>query len=186
MKTKLKVFVNISKTPSPLTYTIRDGYLFAPSLGFDLFDKSKNFQHIPYHLYFLSKEEIKVGEYAIGPDNVVILCNNSNYLSIQEHWCKIVASTNTDIPVGKIPLDFVEQYVKEKGRITSVEIEYEDDKPKILNGVVLVSVVHYFDSVKRDKSTKEITYTEEEARQLAYEVYISAFNDIYESLKKKD
>ena len=105
------------------------------------------------HLYILSYNEIKAIDWALNPRDPtgnIVQCNKSNCESIQEHWNKIIATTDPSlviklekIPVMKgvglsnqygiktclpsIPQPFIERYVEEynKGnKIEYVMVEY--------------------------------------------------------------
>ena len=103
------------------------------------------------HLYILSDDEIKEGDWCchnnITNDKYqIIQCTPSNKVSIQEHWKKIIATTDSsliirinhvgireedymDLSLPSIPKLFIDSYVSEynKGnKIEEVMVEYDE------------------------------------------------------------
>jgi hypothetical protein len=76
--------------------------------------------NINQHIYITSDEEIKDNDWAchkhITKDKYqIVKCNNSNKESIQEHWNKIVLTTDQDLiadGIQAIDADFLEWFVK--------------------------------------------------------------------------
>lgn len=94
----------------------------------------------PQHIYISFDDKIKEDDWALNPTGYIVQCNKFNLLSIQEHWKKIIATTDS-LLTGKgldsfsgtpdcIPSpsqSFIEKYVSEynKGNvITDVLVEY--------------------------------------------------------------
>ena len=85
---------------------------------------------IGQHLYLVSDEEIKEGDwfvslkikgiYKANPENVKTL---SNYKV--EYIHKIIATTDKSLGLPLVNHDFIEAYVKAEGNINEVMVEYE-------------------------------------------------------------
>ena len=68
--------IHLIRTDKPSMLGVHDKVLdYAPLLGFDLFDKSKNFRHNPVHIYITSDEEIKEGEICIYGKSLFLIEN---------------------------------------------------------------------------------------------------------------
>ena len=90
----------------------------------------------PQYLYFTTDEEIKKDEWIFNEKYGISKCQGQNMLVAHDR--KIAATTNPElweshpgecircIVTGKIPLDFVEAYVKSQGSIKEVMLECEE------------------------------------------------------------
>lgn len=90
------------------------------------------------YLYALSKEKIRLGEWALNPFDPtgnIVICNESNHLSIQEHWYKIVASDDKTLEIPLIHPSFLPPFSSafNKGKQIS-EINLEMEKIKVGEG----------------------------------------------------
>jgi len=113
----------------------KEGLHYAKNYEFNLFDHNKNFRHInKQHIYILSDEEIKEGDFFIYPDlgeKDIWLCKGD----IPNPGAKkIIATTDTALKwhmIGFLPQpsqSFIEKYVEEYNKsniITEVMVEYK-------------------------------------------------------------
>lgn len=90
-----------------------------------------------FHLYFISNEEIQVGDLVIGLAahlnkiyKVKDITHNGNLLQLDPkcemyptQFRKIVATTDPSLNLPLIPKSFIEEYVEANGKIDEVEIE---------------------------------------------------------------
>ena len=87
----------------------------------------------PIHLHIISNEEINEGDWALNPRNPngdIVKCNESNCLSIQEHWRKIIATTDKSLGLPEPSQSFIQKYIfknNEGNEIKKVMVEYEPD-----------------------------------------------------------
>lgn len=76
------------------------------------------------HLYFLSDEEIQVGDYyTIYDSQSIHKASGMNQTWYNEMCKKVVATTDTSLNIPLIPQSFVEKYVEKNGVIDEVMIE---------------------------------------------------------------
>lgn len=85
--------------------------------------------YVNQHLYFISDEEIKLGDYyfRLGAKEIY---RGSGYTN---DCRKVIASTEKLVDVPLIPQEFIENYC-EVGGVDEVEIEYEEDNDPNLWG----------------------------------------------------
>ena len=151
LPTNEKALNSILLNPSTNKIELSKGYL------------AKEYQKAGYntfYLYIISDEEIQIDDWACHKNDkyrkefpndkdLIIQCNKSNKESIQEHWRKILATTDTlsiliddnclakESPIGKLydylpqpSQSFIEKFVEEynKGNIINdVLVEFEPD-----------------------------------------------------------
>jgi hypothetical protein len=141
------IFLMPTDKPSKIGYhfdIIKEGRLdYAPNFGFPEFNKERNFQHNPQHLYIISDEEIKDDEYYLSwqdyynPPKYVIYVKSSG---VNGNGKKIILTTDPELiadGVQSIDDIFLEWFVKnpscefvevEKDSIIEIkEISYEGD-----------------------------------------------------------
>jgi len=81
---------------------------------------------VPQHLYLISDEMIKEGDWGLNIyDQRIDKCIKSNKESIQEHWRRIEATTDKSSGLPLIPQSFIEEYVQKQGKIDKVYIQLE-------------------------------------------------------------
>lgn len=124
----------------------------------------------PQHLYFTTDEEIKEGDYCVAYQT--ILSNNNQNHYIRESYIdivifterkiktsgrydtidckKIVASTDPSLGLPAIPQSFLQDYVKNNGKIDSVWLETNN----MLHGCIYEDRVEYDKQVQFNKSLK--------------------------------
>jgi hypothetical protein len=108
-------------------------------LGSDiLWNIPGQFRGTSFHLYFLSDEEIQVGDLYIYPDLVGndVWINKEAVLDKSEYVgaMKVVASTDTSLDLPLIPQDFIQEYVESNGKIEEVEIELKVTADDFISG----------------------------------------------------
>ena len=87
---------------------------------------------ITQYLYFLSDEDIKEGDWGLNPKDptgYIVSCYKGNKESIQEHWKKIIVSTDKSLNLPFPSRQFIDVYIEEynKGnQINEVMVEWED------------------------------------------------------------
>lgn len=126
-----------------------------------------------YHLYILSDDKIKVGDWAIFPDikNDVIKNYNLpvkvkyNYASNGLYNFKVIASTNSDLKLPSPSNAFIQKYCEMDGRINEINIEYilqhdlrTDDRKKEFQYIPKVSSDNTITikAIKNSFSRKEV------------------------------
>ena len=96
--------------------------------------------YIGHHLYIISDDEIKEGDWFVNiRKNTIHLCNgvNNNICSGQNHGeyhgkfeCKkIISTTDKSLELPQPPQQFIEEYIEEYNQeniITDVLVEYEN------------------------------------------------------------
>lgn len=84
---------------------------------------------IAQHLYIISNEEIKEGEYMYSYEFNTVFKASYNTTPSKDYW-KVIASTYPSLNLPGIQQSFLEKYVAAQGKITEVELEidkeYED------------------------------------------------------------
>lgn len=87
----------------------------------------------PQHLYILSEEEIKEGDWCLGKDsdgkNYLIQMNNTTSPKFHYEIHKIIASTDLNLRIPQIHQSFISLCIEEYNKeniIEEVEVEYED------------------------------------------------------------
>lgn len=147
MKTKetFKIVMLPTEKASIITKHINGKSLsYAPDNGLEVYYKGVN--SIPQHLYIISDDKIKEGDFYMNRFNQIHQASDIN-LTSQEEWntCKkIVATTDKSLIANKgldpfsgkpdllpqIPESFIKAYIKaynDEGKpITEVDLEYED------------------------------------------------------------
>jgi len=122
-------------TDKPSRFGLHNEVLdYAPSFGFDLFDKSKNFRHNPVNIYITSDEEIKEGDYYYLPrtNSVYICIEDATELNLERRLgvAKIILTTDQDLikdGVQAIDDEFLEWLVKNPScEFINVEHNYID------------------------------------------------------------
>lgn len=108
--------------PSKLGYhsdIVKEGKLdYAPLFGFDYFDKNKNYQHNPQHLYITSDENIKDIRHHKGKwqlEKGQILNKFPNYLTDLSECKLVIVTTDPELiedGVQEIDDEFLEWFVK--------------------------------------------------------------------------
>lgn len=99
---------------------------YAPSFGFDLFDKNKNFRHNPVHIYITNNFEIEDGDLCIYDHNDTLILKKENVdkygiirlnnIGYQLNYCeKIILTTDEALikqGVQKIEEDFLQWLIE--------------------------------------------------------------------------
>ena len=148
---------------------------------------------IPQHLYILSNEEIKEGDWYIDDINTIrqSITSDKDYWAVRQDYKKIIATTNTslyvpitqDKPFDELPQpsdSFIKKYIEEynKGNvITKVLVEYEIGKSYSGNSGLEVKQWLKVDSNNTItiKKVEPELYTREQVEQ--YIIYV--YRDIY-------
>jgi hypothetical protein len=88
--------IHLLPTDKPSRFGLHNEVLdYAPSFGFDLFDKSKNFRHNPVNIYITSDEE--KGDWCIHPTTLNISKHHSKDNNLTQGWKKIILTTDQDL-----------------------------------------------------------------------------------------
>lgn len=81
------------------------------------------------HLYILSDEAIKEGDWCINNNNNDTLYQ-PNCLGDNSNWKKVIATTDTSLNLPLIPQNFIKLYIEQYNLgsiITEVKVEYENN-----------------------------------------------------------
>lgn len=100
---------------------LHDGVLeYAPLLGFNLFDKNKNFRHNPQHIYITDNSEIKVGDWYyykhFGEDIIDKANENTDLVNLNKpdrYFKKIILTTDETLikqGIQRIGDDFLQWF----------------------------------------------------------------------------
>jgi hypothetical protein len=128
------------------------------------------------HIYITSNEEIKEGDWAchknITNDKYqIVKCNSSNKESIQEHWKKIILTTDQDLikdGVQSIDDEFLEWFVKNPS-CESVEVDRDEREVGNHLGGIATEYGDYKIIIPQEKPKQdqvERMYSEEEVKLL--------------------
>ena len=128
---------------------------------------SNDYIGINQHLYIISDDEIKEGDYYIIDDIPELLKNNG--LKFIDDYCKkVIATTDTSLGLPQPSKQFIEKYIEEynKGNIiTDVLVEYEyllDDRAVLPYWNLKVNTKDNTITIKKLKET----YNKEELCQI--------------------
>jgi hypothetical protein len=104
----------------------KHGRLHYQEANFNDPDECKN-----QHLYIISNEEIKEGDWCINTNKDTILQINNITSSTQglEYWKKIIATTDPSLNLPQLPESFIQAYIKaynEGNPITEIALEMEE------------------------------------------------------------
>ena len=150
---------------------------------------------IPQHLYILSNEEIKEGDWYIDDINTIrqSITSDKDYWAVRQDYKKIIATTNTslyvpitqDKPFDELPQpsdSFIKKYIEEynKGNvITKVLVEYEIGKSYSGNSGLEVKQWLKVDSNNTItiKKVEPELYTREQVEQYIINVYRDIYPD---------
>jgi hypothetical protein len=140
--------LHVLPTDKPSRFGLHNEVLeYAPSFGFDLFDKSKNFRHNPASIYITSDEEVKEGDYFLYDGTKIRyksngteyhgrdLCHISgNHRYPVSESKKIILTTDQDLiknGVQAIDDEFLEWFVEnpscEKVEVVKGKLKLNDD-----------------------------------------------------------
>jgi hypothetical protein len=126
MKQTIMKNVHLLPTPKPSRLGLNNEVLeYAPSFGFDLFDKSKNFRHNPVNIYITSDEKPKQGEWSLY-QNKIHKCIED---IVGDEFKKIILTTDQDLindGVQAIDDEFLEWFVKNPS-CEEIKVVYDKD-----------------------------------------------------------
>lgn len=112
------------------------------------------------HLYILSDDKIKMGDWVINNfdyDNPVLFIADLDFFNVGIEANKVIASTNSSLGLPMIPEWFIKEYVAKQGKIDEVEVvcymNYISNELIIIGGEIFI---------KKPKTT----WTKEEVIQL--------------------
>lgn len=142
-KMRVKVVMLPTKQKAPIGQFIITAYQYSGDItcncGIKL-QEAVNMDCPEHHLYFISDEEIQVGDWYIWKgylnkiqETPIIHCYDTSYGSGLDNTkvinngrsTKIVATTDTSLGLPLIPQSFVEKYCKKNGNIKEAMIETE-------------------------------------------------------------
>ena len=139
MESKMKVKVVMLATEKSKIYRHDEGFLWCSTT----LEYKKTTHASPQHLYFLSNEEIQVGDYycAIGmrtDKHGINLCDTERLKEICNTMSfttkKVVATTDTSLNLPLIPQEFIQEYVESNGNIDEVFVEFKIVADDFING----------------------------------------------------
>lgn len=134
---KCKVVMLDAKNSTGLAFSFKTNELFVP-----VFD-SLNYKECIYkHLYILSDDEIKKGDYFYIPDNTAIFqIEKAEYFEdnlingwVKKACFKIIASTDFSLGVLYLDENFIKQYVEANG-FDEILVEYENKQEELEESV---------------------------------------------------
>lgn len=117
MKCKV-ILLATDKYPALLKSTMSDKM-------YGMYNCAQRMPHSLHHLYFVSDEEIQVGDWiydTVLMNRVEKAVYDNTYLT--RDWKKVVATTDKSLQLPSIPESFLKEYVEKNGSINEVEIEY--------------------------------------------------------------
>lgn len=81
---------------------------------------------VPQHLYIISNDEIKEGIFYLNLISNEILKSDFDINYEQNHYKKIIASTDKSLNLPLISEGFIKKYVELQGKIDKVMVEFEE------------------------------------------------------------
>jgi len=91
---------------------------------FEVGFKESNCNQVPQHLYLVSKEKIKEGDWCLDKrDNTIFKAAKLMHKYYMPNFSKIEATTDPSLNLPLIPQSFIEKYVEKEGKIDEVNIK---------------------------------------------------------------
>ena len=131
---------------------------FSNQLHIDTVEKENHENAINQHLYFLSSEEIKEGDWCFNIVNGKVLKADHDVNYEQDIVKKIIATTDSSLRIGKLEVggkiehlpqisqSFIEIFVEEYNKdnvITEVMIEYKEPYNKLVGSKIGSNIGHF-------------------------------------------
>lgn len=142
--------------------------------------------HVPQHLYLVSDDEIREGDWvyveSIDKDNHIAQSNTANRHGAYETFSKIIASTDPSLKLPGISQSFLHEYVKAQGRIDEVELETN----RMLHDCIYKDAVEHNSVTAYNKTLKLMNNEVIISKSIPEEVYDSVMSKPSLDLNEED